>query len=66
MPCYRHFHGDCILSWLATKNSCPVCRYELLIDDPEYENWRPQSASNAGTTIEQSVIRYGFEMFPEA
>ena len=38
MPCAHIFHTDCLMPWLNEHNSCPVCRFELKTDDPEYEN----------------------------
>ena len=40
LPCGHMFHDECVTKWLNIHNTCPLCRFELPTDDPEYERQR--------------------------
>ncbi|ERN00059.1 hypothetical protein AMTRI_Chr13g118940 [Amborella trichopoda] len=29
LPCSHRYHSSCIFKWFESRNSCPVCRYQL-------------------------------------
>ncbi|KAK6118170.1 hypothetical protein DH2020_048071 [Rehmannia glutinosa] len=49
LPCFHLFHPSCILPWLSTRNTCPLCRYELPTDDKDHEAMRRNGANEYET-----------------
>jgi len=48
LPCKHPFHEPCIIPWLKSSGTCPVCRHAL-VPQPEHHSLPPQSPGSSGT-----------------
>ena len=46
LECQHEFHENCIVTWLKSRNTCPVCRHELESNDPNYERRKNNHREN--------------------
>lgn len=49
LPCKHAFHTDCILPWLQTSGTCPVCRHQLVAQPAEHGVPPPGPRPSTGT-----------------
>jgi len=56
LPCQHPFHQPCILPWLQSSGTCPVCRYALVPQPDQYgSDPGPRPGSSSGSDSSQST-----------
>jgi len=56
LPCTHPFHEGCILPWIKSSGTCPVCRYAL-VPQPEHHTPGQGSAGSSESTLNGSSNR---------
>jgi len=49
LPCNHSFHDECILPWIKSSGTCPVCRFEL-VPQPKHNHGGPAGPSAGSGT----------------
>ena len=57
LPCKHYFHEECLMPWLNQHDSCPICRFELKTDDPDYEKMKKQrNGININNNEQRTIV----------
>ncbi|TPX45872.1 hypothetical protein SeMB42_g02480 [Synchytrium endobioticum] len=61
MPCKHFFHNSCLTTWLRSHNTCPVCRFELEVDNPEYSRLVRDRMARRSVALDAEIDEYMIE-----
>jgi hypothetical protein len=59
MPCGHWFSSEPLLQWLSQQNTCPVCRYELVTEDDEYNHRKNLTLEVCAAAAESASMNPG-------
>lgn len=47
LPCQHCYHKDCCMPWIQKHNTCPICRFEMEVEDADKEKQRRRKMEQA-------------------
>jgi DNA repair exonuclease SbcCD ATPase subunit len=62
LPCQHSFHKERIIPWLHQHNTCPVCRYELPVENEQLERERIKRMTEKFTVEGLRIMEIGAEV----